>query len=274
MAERSTFPIVNTCKHPKTTKLNLNITKEEGDGNKLPLPFSLEHHHKRKRKRVVAPSFSSQTQKRRPRHCLFLLMLRHREEGDDNLFFSNTKKTEHMKTTKKKFKTKEGAYLQTPALPFYPLAFAFLFQALSLAIFLFSNRRKKKTQRKKKCTEGRELTFKLLFYLLIFGSYFCSLVFDLSFQALSPGIFSSRRKEKKRKTQRKKNHREGKKLQSREGAYLSSLASAFGMKRSSCFLLFTFFNVELFTFLKPYVYFSSKLCATQIRELSPALEME
>jgi len=35
-------------KHPKNTKLNLNTTKEEGDGNKLPLPFFLKHHQKRK----------------------------------------------------------------------------------------------------------------------------------------------------------------------------------------------------------------------------------
>jgi len=35
-------------KHPKTTKLNLNTTKEEGDDNKLPSPFSLEHHHRRR----------------------------------------------------------------------------------------------------------------------------------------------------------------------------------------------------------------------------------
>jgi hypothetical protein len=29
-------------KHPKTTKLNLNTTKKEGNDNKLPLPSSLE----------------------------------------------------------------------------------------------------------------------------------------------------------------------------------------------------------------------------------------
>jgi hypothetical protein len=28
--------------HPKTTKLNLNTTKEKGDGNKLSIPSSLE----------------------------------------------------------------------------------------------------------------------------------------------------------------------------------------------------------------------------------------
>jgi len=36
-------------KHPKTTKLNLNTTKKEGNGSKLPLHFLLEHHHKRRR---------------------------------------------------------------------------------------------------------------------------------------------------------------------------------------------------------------------------------
>jgi hypothetical protein len=29
-------------KHPTTTKLNLNTTKEKGDGNKLSIPSSLE----------------------------------------------------------------------------------------------------------------------------------------------------------------------------------------------------------------------------------------
>jgi hypothetical protein len=33
MAKRSGFSIVNTCKHPKTTKLNLNISKEECNNN-------------------------------------------------------------------------------------------------------------------------------------------------------------------------------------------------------------------------------------------------
>jgi hypothetical protein len=32
-------------KHPKTTKLNLNTTKEESDGNKLPSPSLLKQHH-------------------------------------------------------------------------------------------------------------------------------------------------------------------------------------------------------------------------------------
>jgi hypothetical protein len=46
-------------KHPKTTKLNLNTTKEEGDGNKLPTPSSLKHHHKRRQWCVATLSSSS-----------------------------------------------------------------------------------------------------------------------------------------------------------------------------------------------------------------------
>jgi hypothetical protein len=44
-------------KHPKTIKLNLNTTKEEGDGNTLPSLSSIEQHHKRRQQRV-AMSFS------------------------------------------------------------------------------------------------------------------------------------------------------------------------------------------------------------------------
>jgi hypothetical protein len=47
-------------KHPKTTKLNLNTTKKEGDGNKLPSFSSLEHHHRRRQRRIaMSSSFSS-----------------------------------------------------------------------------------------------------------------------------------------------------------------------------------------------------------------------
>ncbi len=66
-------------KHPKTTKLNLNTTKEEGDGNKLPLPSSLEQHHRKKRWHVATPSSSFQTQKES--HIVVFFF-----------FFSNTEK--------------------------------------------------------------------------------------------------------------------------------------------------------------------------------------
>jgi hypothetical protein len=54
-------------KHQKTTNLNLNTTKEEGDGNKLPSPSLLEHHHKRKQQCIATPSSSSsfETQRRK-----------------------------------------------------------------------------------------------------------------------------------------------------------------------------------------------------------------
>jgi hypothetical protein len=60
-------------KYPKATKLNFNTTKEEGDGNKLPSPSSLEQHHKRRRQRIAMPSF---------------FFFRHREEHDNNLLAS------------------------------------------------------------------------------------------------------------------------------------------------------------------------------------------
>jgi hypothetical protein len=51
------------------------------------------------------------------------------------------------------------------------------------------NTKKKNHSEENKCREGKELTFKLLFYPFIFGSYFCPPVFALSFQALSLNIF-------------------------------------------------------------------------------------
>jgi len=56
---------------------------------------------------------------------------------------------------------------------------------------------------KKKPKEGRELTFKVPFCLLTFGSRFYLPIFTLPFHVLSLGIFflSS---SKKKKTQRKK----------------------------------------------------------------------
>jgi hypothetical protein len=46
-------------KHLKTTKLNLNTTKEEGDGNKLLSPSSLKQHCRRRKRRIAMPSSSS-----------------------------------------------------------------------------------------------------------------------------------------------------------------------------------------------------------------------
>jgi len=123
---QQTLPLLcpKPYKHPKTTKLNLNTTKEKDNGTLLC------HHLLLK-------------QRKEGRCCLLFFFLKHKED-----------KT-HKKTTKKKPK------------------------------------------------EGRELTFKLPFCLLTFGSRFCFPIFALPFHVLSPGIFflSS---SKKKKTQRKK----------------------------------------------------------------------
>jgi hypothetical protein len=47
---QQTLPLLclKPYKHPETTKLNFNTTKEEGDGSKLPSPFLLKHHHRKR----------------------------------------------------------------------------------------------------------------------------------------------------------------------------------------------------------------------------------
>jgi preprotein translocase subunit YajC len=113
-------------------------------------------------------------------------------------FFSNIrkKKTQRKKNHIEEKKCKEGREL-TFKLPLYPLIFgswlcllvsAFLFQTFSFSIFFFSNKRKrkKKHREEKKCRKGKELTFKLSLWLLIFGSCFCPPTFALSFQTFFP----------------------------------------------------------------------------------------
>jgi hypothetical protein len=60
------------CKHPKTTKLYINTTKEEGDGTKLP-----------------SLSYTTIKEDDNTLTChpllLFLLFFRHKEEGDGSL---------------------------------------------------------------------------------------------------------------------------------------------------------------------------------------------
>ncbi len=152
-------------------------------------------------KNKVTTLFSSsfvETQRRRQQQ---LILLKHRKD-----------KT-HEKPTKKK--SREGRELLFKLLfcplifgsHFCPLGFALLFQVLSPDIFFFLSKikktqRKKKPLRRKICKGGRELTFKLPFYPLTFGSCFCLPTFTFMFQVFSFSIFffSS-------KTQRKKNHR-------------------------------------------------------------------
>ncbi len=144
-------------KHPKTTKLNFNTTKEEGDGSKLPSPSLIEHHHKRRQWHIVTLSF------------FFLLLLRHKKKAtiacchhlfcsistiDDVVFFfffSNTKKTKHTKKQQKKTKRREGVYFQAPALPshFWLLLLPFCFKHFLLAS-------SSSQAEEKKCREGSE----------------------------------------------------------------------------------------------------------------------
>jgi hypothetical protein len=113
---QQTLPLLclEPYKHPKTTKLNLNTTKEKDNG------MLLCHH----------------------------LLFKHRKEGHGVIFFfffSNTKKQQ-------KKKPKEGRKL-TFKLPFCPLTFgshfclpvfALPFQVFSLGIFFLSSKKKKK----------------------------------------------------------------------------------------------------------------------------------
>jgi len=155
---------------------------------------SLQHHH-RKRQQHIAIVF----------------------------FFSNIEKTKHTEKQQKKPKERKELTFKLSLCPLTfgscvcPPIFAFLFQVLSLGIFLFSSRRGKKNIKKKNqkeeniCREGKELTFKLLLYPFTFGSCFCLPTFALLFQVFSHGIFffSSRRKKKhtkKRKTIEKKKY--------------------------------------------------------------------
>jgi hypothetical protein len=163
---QQTLPLLcsKPYKHPKTTKLNLNTTKEKDNGTLL-------CHH---------------------------LLLRQRKEGHGVVFFfffSNTKKIKHTRKQLKK-KPKEEREL-TFKLSFCLLTFGshfclpvfvLPFHVLSLGIFFLSSSRKKKHKKKKNhreektCKEGKELTFKLLFCLLTFDSRFCFLVLHFHFK--------------------------------------------------------------------------------------------
>jgi Na+/H+ antiporter NhaD/arsenite permease-like protein len=137
-------------------------------------------------------------------HCHHLFLFKHKVD-----------KT-HKKTTTKKNQEKGGSLpshsyfaLSLLALVSTFLLLHFHFKCFFLASYFFQAEENKKTQKKnhkkeKICREGRELTFKLLFCPLTFGSCFCSPNFALSFQALSLGIFFFSSGRKKRKTPEKK----------------------------------------------------------------------
>ncbi len=125
--------------------------------------------------------------------------------------------TQRKKTIKKKKNVKKGESspsnsrftlsLLVPTYAFLLLYFHFKRFLLASSSFQAKEKKKntkeKKTINKKKCKEGKELTFKLPLYPLIFGSYFYPSVSTLSFQALSLGIFFFSNKRKKKL---KKNH--------------------------------------------------------------------
>jgi len=136
-------------------------------------------------------------------HCHCLLLIKHKQD-----------KT-HKKTTKKN-QEKKGSLLSSSRSTLSILAFAFalLFQMLSLGIFFFSSRKKKKKNHieEKICRERKELTFKLPFCPLIFGSHFYLPTFAFPFQVFSFSIFffSRRRKEKKNTKKKKKTEKKKK----------------------------------------------------------------
>jgi hypothetical protein len=144
---QQTLPLLcpKPYKHPKTTKLNLNTTKEKDNGTLL-------CHH---------------------------LLLRQRKESHGVVFFfffSNTKKIKHTRKQLKKNQKKGGSLPSSSRFAFSRFVFVFAFPFLHfrfmcflLASSSFQVVRKKKHKEKniykeeKTCKEGKELTFKLLF---------------------------------------------------------------------------------------------------------------
>jgi len=163
---QQTLPLLcpKPYKHPKTTKLNLNTTKEKDNGTLL-------CHH---------------------------LLFKQRKEGHGvvfYLFFSNTKKIKHTRKQLKKNQKKGGSLFSSSRFAFSLLvlasAFPFLhfrFMCFLLASFSFQVVRKKKHKEKKNhreektCKEGNDLTFKLLLCPFTFDSRFCFLVLHFHFK--------------------------------------------------------------------------------------------
>jgi hypothetical protein len=202
---QQTLPLLcpKPYKHPETTKLNLNTSKEKDNGTLL-------CHH---------------------------LLFRQRKKGHDVVFFflflKHKKDKTHKKTTKKK--PKEGRSLPSSsrsAFSFLVLASAFPFLHFYFMCFLLAsssfqivrkkNTKKKKTiEKKKTCKKGKELTFKLLLCPLTFDSRFCFLVLHFHFKCfiLTSSFYQVEGK--------KKNHREKKKCKTREGTYFQALVLPF-----------------------------------------------
>ncbi len=164
---QQTLPLLcpKPYKHPKTTKLNLNTTKEKDNGTLLCHHLLLRQ---RKGHGVV----------------FFFFFLKHKED-----------KT-HKKTTKKK--PKEGKEL-TFKLPFCLLTFgshfcllvfALLFHVLSPGIFFFSSSKKKKTiEKKKHVKKGRSLPSSSYFALSLLTLAFAFLFYIFISSVLSWHLF-------------------------------------------------------------------------------------
>jgi hypothetical protein len=164
--------------------------------------------------------------------CHPLLLLKHKEKGDDNLLLSPSLFQQHHRKRHRRiviifFFSTTPPQKKTMA-PYY-------------CLFLLKHKENKTP--KKKPREGRELTFKLSFCLLTFGSRFYFL-----FQTFSPRIFffSSRKKNKEKKNHReKRNVEKGRSLPSSSCYAFSFLAPIstllFFPFRLKCFLLGIFF---------------------------------
>jgi hypothetical protein len=202
---QQTLPLLcsKPYKHPKTTKLNLNTTKEKDNGTLL-------CHH---------------------------LLLRQRKEGHGVVFFfffSNTKKIKHTRKQLKKNQKKGGNLPSSSRSAFSLLVLTSAFQFLHFRFMCFflpsssfqvvrkkKHKKKKKRRKEKTCEERRELTFKLLLCPLTFDSRFCFLVLHFHFKCfiLTSSFYQVEGK--------KKNHKEKKKCKKREGAYLQALVLPF-----------------------------------------------
>jgi hypothetical protein len=164
-----------------------------------------------------------------------------------SIFFFSKKRKEKKTIEKKRNAKKEEVFLQTPTLPshfwlpFCLPIFSLLFQTFSPCIFFFSSRRKKK-HKEKKSKEKKELSFKLSFCPLTFGSHFCPPTSTLLFQTFSPGIFFFSRKTQRKRNLKKENKcREGKEISFKLSLYPLIFGSRFCPLTSS--LLFqTFFH--------------------------------
>jgi hypothetical protein len=173
-------------KHSKTTKLNLNTTKEKDNGTLL-------CHH---------------------------LLLRQRKEGHGVVFFFfflNTKKIKHTRKQLKKNQKKGGSLpsssrsafsllVLTSAFPFLHFRFmCFLLVSFSFQVVRKKKHKEKKTHREEKtCKEGKELTFKLLLCPLTFDSRVCFLVLHFHFKCFIMTSFFYQVEGKKKTTEKKK----------------------------------------------------------------------